>query len=187
MTYTPIIKREAPQPPYTCEMVDIDVEGVPFLLGALYTRSQAYWWITADDAKYGRWLMNKEGANLLMPCSRSITNLLEAQYNLLDAALRGEIRDVTGTGVDSDPYIYSPAIPQTVDPIVYETPGLQYSAFQSLQGIRNLADGTVSTEFSDVRNFRQQLEDLIAAIGSISEEDQTALLEAILAALGGGI
>lgn len=186
MTLNLVSKREAPIPPYTCEMIDIDVEAVPFMLSALWLRSQKYWWISADDQTNGRWLMNKESVRLLMPCSRAITNLLEAQYNLLDAVLRGELRDVTGTGVDADPYIYDSPIPQVVDPIVYQTPGLQYNSFQSLQGIRNLADGFVSTEFAESRNFRQQLEDIRALLEANGTDDADIenILNLILLALG---
>lgn len=185
MRYNLVAKREAPEPPYICEMVDIDVEAIPFMLSSLWLRAQKYWWITDDDQKYGRWLMNKEGAALLMPCSRKITNLLEAQYNLLDATIRGEMRDVTGAGTDADPYIYDPAIPQTVDPIVYLTPGLQYSAIQSLRGIENISDGRTSTNFSDVRNIRQQLEDILNALNAESDEETVELLRNIFLALGG--
>lgn len=185
MRYNLVAKREAPEPPYECEMVDVDVEAIPFMLSSLWLRAQKYWWITDDDQKYGRWLMNKEGAALLMPCSRAITNLLEAQYNLLDATIRGEMRDVTGAGTDADPFIYDPIIPQTVDPLVYLTPGLQFNSEKSLRGVENIADGRTSSNFSDERNFRAILEEIRDALTAESNEETVDLLQKIFLALGG--
>lgn len=180
-----VTERVTPLPPYTCEMIDIDVEAIPFMLGSLYTRSLPYYWDSPDDEMYGRWLMNKEMVRLLMPCSRVITNLLEAQYNLLDGVLRGTIRDVTGTGTDIDPYVYEDPIPQVIDPIVYLTPGMQYNSVELLRGMYNLMNGTLSANYSDPRNVRQQLDDILAALEAETSEETTELLQKILIALGG--
>jgi hypothetical protein len=184
MTLNIVTKREAPLPPYICEMVDLDMEAVPFMLGALWLRAQKYWWLTPDDQMVGRQLMNKEMVGMLMPCSIDITNRQDALYNMLDARLGGILRDVTGSGTYDDPYVYDEPIPQVVDPIIYSTPGMQYNSVQVLAGLRNLANGTVSTGWADNRVFRQTLVDILNAIGAESDEASIALLQKIALALG---
>lgn len=185
MSLNIVSKREAPVPPYQCEMIDISIEGIPFMLSALRLRSAKYWWLSADDQRIGRWLMYKESAAFLMPCSRAITNILEAQYNLLDATIRGTSRDVTGTGVDVDPFLYDPPIPQTVEPLEYLSPGLQYNSTESLYGVQNLANGTVTANYTDVRVFRQQLEDILAALSAETNEEIIAKLQQLIVLAGG--
>lgn len=187
MSYNIVVKRQPPYPPYTCEFINIDAESVPAMLAALTIKSQKYWWYDGMDAEVARWMLNKQKASFLMPCGTEIVNAIDRVYTLLDASIRGELHDVTGTGSDVDPFVYDPPLPQTVDPVVYQTPGLQYFAAQSFAGIQNIADGTVSTNFVDNRNIRQQLADLLAAIQAQSDEDTNALLLEILTALGGAL
>lgn len=185
MTLNLVTKRDAPLPPYTCEMVDIDTEGVPFMLSALWLKSQQYWWDSSDDQKYGRWLMNRESVGILMGCSIEITNRQDALFNMLDARLGGALRDVNGAGTEADPYIYDPPIPQTTDPVVYQTPGMQFNSAEVKQGMYNLLNGITSMNFPDARNFRQILEDILAALSAMDEEDQIALLQKLVILLGG--
>lgn len=180
-----VTRREAPQPPYECELITIEPEAVPFMIGALSSRALPFWWQSKDDQKYGRWLMNKEMVRLLMPCGTDIINRQDALYNLLDASLRGTLREVTGAGTDEDPYVYDPEIPQTVDPVVYLLPGMQHSARSTLEGVRNLANGETFTDFPDVRNFRQTLDDILAALAAEDNTETIALLQKIVIALGG--
>lgn len=187
MSYNIVVKRPAPSPPYTCEFINIDVESIPAMLAALTIKAQKYWWLDGIDAEWARWMLNKQKASFLMPCGTEIVNAIDRVYTLLDATIRGELRDVTGTGTAADPYIYDPVLPQTVDPVVYFTPGLQFLSAQSLDGIKNIADGTVSTVFLDNRNIRQLLADLIAAVQAQNDEDTNALLLEILTALGGAL
>jgi hypothetical protein len=176
--------RPAPEPPYRCELVEIDVEAVPYMLGALWQREQRYHWLTADDAKRGRQLLAKEGAQLLMGCTREITNRQDALYALLDRAINGTEYSVSGAGTDVEPYIWAPPLPTAPGP-VYALPGLLRQAEISGRQLDNLTNGTTYDEAPDSRNIRQQLEDLIAALGEQESLDPEILAELvqILAAL----
>jgi hypothetical protein len=156
------------------------------MAGGLWLRTQKYWWQSPDDQRYGRWLMNKQIGALYMPCGTDIVNAIDRVYTLLDASLRGEIHDVTGTGTLDDPYIYDPALPQVVDPVVYLTPGIQFNTQQTYQGMLNLMNGTLSTNFTDPRIFRDQLEAIRALLeaAGTSEADIEGILNLILLALG---
>lgn len=185
MSFNIVAKREAPRPPYECELIEIDTTAVPYMLAALTIKAAKYWWLTPDDQLYGRWMLNKQKASMLMGCVREITNRQDALYNLLDASLRGTLRSVEGDGTDAVPFIYDPEIPQTVDPVVYLLPGMQHSARSTLEGVRNLANGEAFTDFPDVRNFRQTLADILAALEAESSEEQLELFRQIVILLGG--
>ena len=185
MTLNIVTKREAPLSPYECELFNLDIEAIPFMLGALWLRSQKYWWLTPDDQMYGRQLMNKEMAGMLMPCGLDITNRQDALYTMLDARLGGVLRDVSGAGTYEDQFVYDPEIPQVVDPIDYATPGMQYTSDQLLKGIYNLLNGTTSANFPNNAYTTGILQEILNALLAESDEETLDMLTKIFIALGG--
>lgn len=163
--------RAAPPLPWRCELVEIDTDAVPFMLSALYLKEQRYNWLSEDDARDGRRMLAKQGAQLLMGCIKEITNRQDALYALADRAINGTAYGVSGQGTDADPYVWSP--PLSVAPLLqFDLPGLLKQAQTSGRQLDNLTNGTVYDEAPDNRNIRQQLDDLIVAAGGQQLDDE---------------
>ena len=178
------VPRTAPPPPYHCDLVEVDIEAIPFLLGALWRKEWRAYWNTDDDARDGRQLLAKQGAQLLMPCAKDIVERQDRLYALLDRAINGTPYNVSGTGTDLDPYIWAPPLP--VAPLAqYGLPGLLRQAEISGRELDNLTNGTTYDEAPDSRNIRQLLDDLKTALEGQSNLDPEILgeLVQILAAL----
>lgn len=85
---------------------------VPLCLGAFRIKSSRYFYTDTGSWLYARQSIHQMGANMLRNNIDAITNRQDALYNLLDAALGGIERSVTGTGTSADPFIYDRPIPQ---------------------------------------------------------------------------
>jgi hypothetical protein len=155
--------RAAPVPPYNDDLVEIDTEAIPYMLGALWLRSQRYNWITTDDARRGRQLLAKQGAQLLMSATDKIVAAIDRVYTLLGGTVLGRSYGIAGDGTPADPYRYDPPLPMTVDHTAYGDEGIMYYQVQQWAALANLATGNPTGGYTDNRNIRQQLEDLIAA------------------------
>src|SRR5437868_3029287 len=103
-------RNDAPIPPYECEMVQCDIPFVPFILGALWQRSQRYWWAQSEDQQLGRWGMNKQMMEVLMPCGQDIVDATNRVYMLINTTFNGIYYTFTGTGTPNDPYVIDPPI-----------------------------------------------------------------------------
>jgi hypothetical protein len=156
-----VYKAVAPEPPYECELVDIDTAAVPFMLYGIWLKAQKYFWADNDSWRTGRWLLNKQGASLLMPCGNDIINAVDRLYNLVDARLVGNYREVTGTGTEADPFVYDPPIEQApgfFDPT--EASIAWYSGI-NLSAWQNLLNGEHSGDWNDNYKLKAQLQELI--------------------------
>lgn len=178
--------REAPAPPYICELFEIDIQAIPFLLSALWHKSQRYNWKSDEDARIGRQMIAKQGASLLMGCSSEIVAAVDRLYRLTDAIHNGTVYGVSGTGTVEDPYIYTPAMPLVPATAAGQEPSVKFSLEKSLRLIDNLVNGTTYADAPDSRNIRQQVEDLIAAVqaqGGLDDEmlDQLLAIAGLLA------
>jgi hypothetical protein len=179
-------RNDAPLPPYDCEMVQCDVAFVPFILGALWQRSQRYWWAQAEDQQLGRWAMNKQMLEVLMPCGQDIVRSVDRLYRLVDATFNNRFYGRTGSGTPDDPYIFDPEIPGVPEVGATDDYAWRNNSYAVRALIDNLVTGVPNDKSSDIRNFRQQLEDILAAIGSGSFDPATieALLAEVVLALG---
>jgi hypothetical protein len=175
MSINLVIKADAPLGPYECELVEIQPEAVPFMLYGIFHKLQKYYWSSHSDWIEGRRLMAMEGSNLLMPCGQAIVDAIDRQYTLLDVVLRGNVRSVTGTGTSVDPFVYDPVIPQSAEEMVPTLGSLQHVAQDTYDAWGNLLDGITDGRWSDDRNFRQLLQDLIEAAGSAGSLDDEIL------------
>jgi hypothetical protein len=156
-----VYKAIAPEPPYQCELVEVDTAAIPFMLYGLWLKTQKYFWVDNDSWRIGRWLMNKQGASLLMPCGTEIINSVDRLYNLLDARLVGNYREVTGTGVEADPFVYDPPLEQAAQYIAATEGSLTFYADYNLQAWLNLLNGEHSDVFGDAYHIKLQIQELI--------------------------
>lgn len=185
MSYTKTVPRDAPRPPYACELVEVDIPAIPFMLAALGHKAQKFYWSNEDEATQGRQLLAKQAASLLMPCAKAIVESVDRLYRLTDVIHNGAIYSYTGTGTTLDPYVYNPAMPI----VPARQPGLEPSVKFSLEKILrlddNLVNGTTYIDAPDARNLRQQLDDILAALQGEDSLDPEILakLVQILAAL----
>lgn len=178
-------KREAPVPPYQCELFCFPVEAVPFLLQSIWLKSQKYWWLTPEDAKQGRRMLAQVGSELMMPCGTIIGEKLDALYRLMDTTLNGVQYTASGTGTAGNPFVITPAIPTVPNQNDYEYPGQRAMIENSLFYLRNLVDGSPAEGVTETDNFRQTLREIRDAIlaDTEGEIDYTPILLEVLAAL----
>lgn len=181
MTLNIVNKEAAPLPPYECELVSTYPAGARFVLGALWLKSQKYFWASGDDWFNGRSLLAQIGANTLMPCGNDIVNALDRLYVMLDGRLVGTIRSVSGTGTELDPYIYSPSIPQDGGDPIAQPGSLIGSLHYHSEAWENLLRGSTSDNFDDARSFRDQLQELIDQ-DTDDDADITSIITALTAA-----
>jgi hypothetical protein len=180
-----VYKAVAPDPPYQCELVEVDTAAVPFMLYGLWLKAQRYFWADTDSWRTGRWLMNKEGAALLMSCGTDIVNAIDRLTVTLEGRLTGTIRSVTGTGTEADPFVYSPPIWQDGGDPLAQPGSLLGSLHYHSSAWENLLKGSASADFPDDRSFRDQLEAIRAILETTEadSDDVEAILNLILLAL----
>lgn len=185
MKYSIVGKNAAPLPPYQCELYCFPIESVPFLLEAIWLKSQKYWWATPQDAARGRKLLAEVGANLLMPCGTIIGEKLDNIYRLIDCTFNGVQYIASGTGTAIDPFVYTPAIPTVPNPNDYDYPGQRAMIENSLAYLRNLVDGSPVVGVTETDNFRQTLREIRDAIlaDTGGEVDYTPILLEIITLL----
>lgn len=177
MRYSIVTKRYAPIPPYECELVDVDIAAIPYMLHALWLKQQKYFWESdLDNWRTARSLLARQGVSLLMPCAKDIVDAIDRLYRQQEVIHRGQVYTYEGEGTPEEPYIVSPPIPVVPIAAVGEEPGQSFFIAKVMRLVDNLTNGTVHDDAPDARNVRQQLDDIKAAIEAIDTDD-TDLLE----------
>lgn len=186
MKYNLVHKNGVAPPPYECELVEYNPIASPYVLGALWLRSQKYWWLTADDQKYGRRLMAQIGSQVLMPCAQEVIDAIHNLYRLTSTIHYGTVYSYTGDGTPANPYVISPSIPVVPSPQEGEQPSVLFYLAKAERLLDNFVNGTTYPDAPDVRNVRQQLDDIKALLeaGQADEEELLPVLLDILAAIG---
>lgn len=168
---------DAALPPYDGGIAIVAPRLTPLIIGTLQLR--AYEVMYTPDSAYGAIQAIRETQVSVI----TGIPILSATYRMLDTAIRGtQYEEVT-------PGVIEPAIPPFVD-TSYGTNGIIYKldTLGVLQAqFQVLLDGAPDTEISpDGRSFRQQLGDILDALlaDDTTTDDQIALLQAILAAIG---
>lgn len=185
MRYNISRPRVAPEQPFTCEVFCFPVEAVPFMLHALKQKAERFYWDSEEDYSRGRQLMAQVGSELLMPCGTELVRSIDRVYVLLDTTLNGIQYTVTGTGTATDPYVYTPPIPDAPDLQDYVYPGMRSFAEVTEKLVHNIVDGTTLDGVTESRNFRQQLEDILTQLQQAEEGevDYTDLITQLIALL----
>lgn len=158
------IPRDVPLTLIRSELVEIDVESIPFLLGALRTKELRSHWTSDEDAKRGRQMLAKEGAQMLLGAGDRIVEAIDRLYRLTDSIHNGTVYAVDGEGTDLDPYVYYPSMPLVPTTEPGAEPSVKFSLEKSLRLQDNLVNATTYDDAPDDRNIRQQLDDLKTAL-----------------------
>lgn len=179
MSINIVYRGTVPIRPYSSTLVCVPTTIIPQVLGALRLKSAPYWYVSSEDHLRAQSAISEFGGNLLMPCAAEIVNAVDRVYNLLDASLNGVGRSVAGDGSELDPFVYSPPLAQAPEPDEFQGPSLRTDVEVQRALLDNLTNGTVSAVAPDARNFRQQLDDLILAVGGEGELDPQILAKLV--------
>lgn len=181
-------KRNFAEPPYPTELVCISPKLVPFLFGAMWLKSQKYWWVDEINALAARKILAEQASKMLEPCGQNIVDAVDRLYMLTDLIWRGTERIRLGDGTPEDPFVIEPAIPPAPGTNSYEPQSGRDDIERTMQYVQSLATGEVNDYVSDTRNIRQQLEDILTAINNggaaYDDAEVQALIQQIILALG---
>lgn len=178
------IERDAPPLPWPSELVELDTSSIPYLLGALFLKEQKFHWTDDEQARLGRSMLCKQGAQMLLGAADRIIESIDRLYRLTDSIHNGTVYAVDGEGTTLDPYVYYPSMPLVPATESGAEPSVKFSLEKVLRLQDNLVNGTTYTDAPDDRNLRQQLEDILTALdaeGSLDPEMLAKLGEIALA------
>lgn len=169
----------------SCYLVAINTSLLPLVVGALAHFEKRHVWHSDEEYEQGYNAFAELQACMTQLCIRELIDSNNRIYRLLDSSLNGVVYSASGTGTTIDPYLYEPPMPVVPATLPGLEPSLKFSSEKVLRLVDNLVNGTIYADVLDARNFRQQLDDLIA---KATEEDsldaeQLAELVQILAAL----
>jgi hypothetical protein len=186
MTINIVYKATAPNTPFAEDICELQVSFVPQLEGAIWLKSQKYWWATPDDWKVGRKALYEQGIAYLMPSAALIVNAVNNLYSLMDARLGGIQRTNLGIDEATGLQLYDPDILPDPNPENFISPGIQHSARLTDAGLQNLINGTLFGPYGQTEQAKQQLAAILTAIQEIaanSGQDYTEVLAQIAAFL----
>ena len=164
-----------------CFLVSIPRPLVPYVSGLLKLLEQKGFWASSDDYVNGYTATIELEECLMATCLDVLLQQNDALYRLVNTALLG----VAYTTVSEDPLVVTPAIAPHVNLDIHDQDSLMGRIDRLTQLIDNRIAGTDTPLYSDLPGLKQQLEDVIAAIGDTT--DLTTIisdLEAIALLLG---
>jgi hypothetical protein len=154
--YFPEDWREQP-----CFLVSIPRPLVPFVGGLLKIGEQEGFWATTEDFKRGYTAITELEACLMTTCLDVLLQQNDALYRLLNTAVLGQAYTV----VSGDPLVVEPAIEPVVTLEILDQDSLMGRIDRLTQLIDNRISGTATTLYTDLPGIKQQLEEILAAIG----------------------
>lgn len=144
-----------------CFLVTIPRPLVPYVGGLLKLAEQRGFWATEEDYQDGYNAVIELEACLMATCLNVLLEKQDALYRLLNTALRGEEYSTVST----DPLVVAPSIEPHVSLGFVD----QDSIFGQLDRLTQLIDnriaGTETPLYDSLPGLKQQLEDIIAALG----------------------
>ena len=164
-----------------CFLVSIPRPLVPYVSGLLKLLEQRGFWASSDDYINGYTATIELEECLMATCLNVLLEQNDALYRLLNTALLG----VAYTTVSESPLVVTPAIAPHVNLDIHDQDSLLGRIDRLTQLIDNRIAGTDTPLYSDLPGIKQQLEDVIAALGD--DTDLTTIisdLEAIALLLG---
>lgn len=170
--------REVPPEPWLCDLVSIDTPIVPYVLTALYWRSQKFLWNGPEAARLARHALAEQGASILMGCKSEILYEQRRLYRLMEGVYYGT--SYTDTGVlDADGLpIITPAVP-VLPPEVPIAPSMLTHSAAARNFLASIAIAESNDDASDTRNIRDQLDTIITALEAGDSLDPEILAELI--------
>lgn len=144
-----------------CYVVAIPLPLVPYVGGLLKLLEQSGLWATSEDYERGYTAAVELERCLMATCLNDLIEQQNALYRMLNTALFGE----TYTLVDTDPLVVSPAIAPLVTLDVLHQDSLLGRVDRLTQLVDNRLAGTETPLYDELPGIKQQLEEIIAALG----------------------
>lgn len=162
-----------------CFLVTVPRPLVPFVSGLLKIAEKRGFWASEEDFTRGYTAIIELEACLMALCLDVLVQQNDALYRLLNTALLG----VEYETVSEDPLVVTPAIAPHVNLDIHDQDSLIGRIDRLTQLVDNRLAGTETPLYDQLPGIKQQLEDIIAALGEgtdlsgvISELEAIALL-----------
>jgi len=164
-----------------CFLVSIPRPLVPYVAGLMKLAEQRGFWLTETDYQNGYTAVIEMEACLMSTCLNVLLQKQDELYRMLNTGIFG----VTYATVSEDPLVVTPAIAPHVTLDVHDQDSIMGRLDRLTQLVDNRLAGTETPLYDELPGIKQQLEDIIAALGDTS--DLTTIisdLEAIALLLG---
>jgi len=162
-----------------CFIVSIPRPLVPYVGGLMKIAEQRGFWASDTDYLRGYTAVTEFEECLMSTCLSVLLEQNDALYRLINTAVLGQAYTV----VTEDPLVISPSIAPFVSLEVLDQDSLMGRLDRLTQLIDNRLAGTATTLYSDLPGIKQQLADIITALGDdtdlatiISDLEAIALL-----------
>jgi len=163
-----------------CFLVAVPRPLVPYVGGLLKIMEQRGFWGSATDYEAGYTAVVELEACLMSTCLDLLMQQNDALYRLLNTSIMG----VTYATVSENPLVVTPVIAPHVTLDVHDQDSIMGRLDRLTQLVDNRLAGTETPLYDELPGIKQQLEEIIAALGE--EVDLTSVisnLELIVAAL----
>lgn len=144
-----------------CYLVSIPKPLVPFVGGLLTILEKRGFWVSEEDYANGYTATIELEACLMATCLDVLLQQNDALYRLLNTALLGQAY----TTVSPDPLVITPAIEPHVDLAILDQDSLMGRIDRLTQLVDNRLAGTETPLYDQLPGIKQQLEEIIAALG----------------------
>jgi len=144
-----------------CFVAAIPLPLVPYVGGLLKLLEQSGLWLTNGDYERGYTAVVELEQCLMATCLTDLLEQQDALYRMLNTALFG----VTYETVDTDPLVVIPAIAPHVTLDVHSQDSLLGRVDRLTQLVDNRLAGTETPLYDQLPGIKQQLEEIIAALG----------------------
>jgi hypothetical protein len=148
-----------------CFLVAIPRPLVPYVGGLLKIAENAGFWATTADYLRGYTAITELEACLMTACLDVLFQKQDELYRLVNTALLG----VAYTTVSEDPLVVTPPITPFVNLDIHDQDSLMGRIDRLTQLLDNRIAGTDTPLYDELPGLKQQLEDVIAAIGDGSD------------------
>lgn len=153
-----------------CFVIAIPRPLVPYVAGLLKIGENRGFWASEGDFMRGYTAIIELEECLMTTCLDVLLTKQDDLFRLVNTALRGQLYTV----VSADPLVVTPAIEHAVELGFIDQDSLFGAIDRLTQLVDNRLAGTDTPLYSDLPGIKQQLEDIIAALG-----DDTDLAEII--------
>lgn len=144
-----------------CFLVSIPRPLVPFVGGLLKILENRGFWVSEEDFVSGYTATTELEACLMSTCLDVLLQQNDALYRLVNTALLGQAYTV----VSPDPLVVEPAIEPMVTLEILDQDSLIGRVDRLTQLVDNRLAGTETPLYDQLPGIKQQLEDIIAALG----------------------
>jgi hypothetical protein len=144
-----------------CFLVSLPRPIVPFVGGLLRIMELRGFWASHEDYRYGYTAVTELEACLMRTCIDELFEKHDELYRLLNTGIFGETYSI----VTLDPLVVTPAIEPFVSLDVLSQDSIMGRIDRLTQLVDNRLAGTETPLYDELPGIKQQLEDIIAALG----------------------